>query len=294
MSRTDVALLSAPALGDGLLCLVLARNLLRAGREPVLYHTQLVALRDWFPWARIEPLPEGAAQRALLRESAAVFVGDATLVDAGAVRHGRDVIFEKARWDRRRPYLESLQRACAPVFGLRTWQDDVDARPPASAAPAVPRRVALHPTSARAAKNWPARRWVALAGRLRADGWRPEVLLAPGEEEVWRAQAGPAVPVAVPGALEAVADWLHACTACIGTDSGIAHLASALGRPTLTIFRKRSAARFWAPAWGRTAVVVPPWRLPGAGGHRYWNRLLRARRVHGAFRTLVGGRGPRE
>ncbi len=284
-----VALLSAPALGDGLLTLVLANNLRRQGRACVLHHDQLLSLRSWAPWATIEPLPDEPERMAWFAEARPLFVGDPALVPPGAGAGPGQLVFTKDRWDRQHPYLRSLQRHAERVLDARWTTDACELVAPAGVARDThPRRIALHPFSARPAKDWPPERWVRLALHLRERGWEPEVLLAPGEEERWRAAAGDACAIAVPGPLDAVAAWLLGSAAAIAGDSGIGHLASAVGVPTLSLFRKASAARFWRPTWGRTAVVTAPWRLPGGRGHRHWGRLLSVRRVARRFEQFVG------
>jgi hypothetical protein len=281
---------SARALGDGLLTLVLAENLRRAGRAATLYHTQLTELATWFPKATIQPLPDGDALAALLARTDAWFVGDPALVgeEAPAIRGGQQLVFTKQHWLRSAPFLQSLEREARRTFRLETWTDENGIAPPPEAARAQhARRVCLHPTSGSENKNWPADRFVALAERLRQEGYEPVFLLAEQDVAVWRDRVGDAVPCIAPGSLDLVAAYLRASGAAITTDSGIGHLASNVGLPTLTLFRKRSAARFWAPCWGRVHTVTASLRLPGAAGHRHWGRLLSVGRVRAAFQRLM-------
>lgn len=278
-----LGVIPAPALGDGILAMVLAHNAHRAGMRVTIWHDPLVGLRALYPWARIEPLPADDVQAAVA-ETDALFVGHpdhrACAVD------GPTLAFDKSHWLRDRPYLASLRAACGPVFGLEDWDDG-----PGLVAPEPTARdgrvVALHPTSANPVKNWPPDRWLALAARLEARHWRPTFLVAPADLPAWEDHAGDALPVVAPGPLDPVARWLVDAGGCIATDSGIAHLASALGRPSLAIFRKASAARFWGPAWGRRGATSPRWRLPGGGGHRLWTRLLSPQRVLEHYEALV-------
>jgi len=287
-ARDTVALLPAPALGDGLLALVLAHNLHRAGRPATLYHDALLELATWLPWAHIEGRPSPKEGRALLAGRTHAFVGDPAFAPAAGPTH---LVFGKAHWDRRRPYLRSLETHATRVLDL-AWTTDAAGlvRPgPADARPDT-RRVVLHPFSARRSKDWPTWRWLQLTRRLERDGWEPRVLLAPGEEQRWREEAGGAGVSVVPGPLPEVAAWLAASAGAVVGDSGIGHLAAALGMPTVSIFRKRSNARFWAPRGARTAAVTPRLRLPGSAGHRHWVRLLGSARVSRTFERLVGPR----
>ncbi len=280
-----LAIVPAPALGDGILGMVLAHNAHRAGRDVVVLHDALTELAAWYPWARIEP---SAAAAARLLASDAAFLGDPALHPDAAQVDGPTLCFGKQHWRRDRPYLESLRAVCMRAFDLPSWDDDAGIVPAAARRP-IPRRVALHPTSANPAKEWPPDRWLALADKLRAHEWLPVVLVAAEHEAAWRARCADDTLVVAPGTLDKVAAWLRDGAGCIATDSGIAHLASALGVPTLAVFRKRSAARFWGPAWAPGGTIAPFWRLPGGRGHGHWRGLLHPERVFRAFQAFAPG-----
>ncbi len=287
--RDRVPLFSAPALGDGLLTLALANNLHLQGRDAVLFHTQLTQLAAWFPWARIEPLPEADERRRLLAEARHAFVGDPTLAVKQRAGH---LVFTKDLWDRKQPYLRSVATHAARVMEV-DWRTDENGLvvPPHAPQERTERRVVLHPFSATRSKDWPVDRWLALAEVLTARGWAPRVLLAPGEEARWADASQGDARSAVPGPLDEVAGWLRVSGGVIAGDTGMGHLASSLGVPTLSIFGKRSRARFWRPHGGRTATVTPRVRLPGRAGDRHWARLLGAARVAKAFGALAGPPG---
>lgn len=280
-----LVLVPAPALGDGVLAMPLAHGAHAAGREVLVLHDGLTALGPWYPWARVAPAQPDALRAALATADAA-FIGDPAVSGADLPWPSPCVHFGKDDWLRDRPYGISLQRACQSTLGLEAWSAVSGAEAP-TPMPRDPRQVLLHPTSARTTKNWPPQRWLALAAQLRARDWQPAFLVAPDEESTWRAHAGDALPVVVPGPLDRVAGALAGAGGVIATDSGIAHLASAVGTPTLTIFRKPSAARFWVPAWGRCAAVTAPLRFPGEGGHRLWRLLLTPGRVLQRFEALM-------
>lgn len=68
-------------------------------------------------------------------------------------------------------------------------------------------------------------------------------------------------------ALHQVPDLLRGARAFVGVDSGMAHLSSALGMPTVVIFSGFADIRVWAPAGARTVVLhsgaaCAPCRLP--------------------------------
>lgn len=98
--------------------------------------------------------------------------------------------------------------------------------------------VFLHATS-RADKLWPEEHWIALGRALSARGlrvvlpWGNEVELA-RSQRIAAALASVLVPDRVPIAV--LATQLAAARAVIGVDTGLVHLATALGTPTLAIY----------------------------------------------------------
>src|SRR5581483_2542267 len=130
-------------------------------------------------------------------------------------------------------------------------------------------------------KTWRAERFAALVQRLTAaegllPGARVAVLAAAHE----RAQAAPAL-AAVPAArridLVGATDLLTAAAVLkraalfIGNDTGLMHMAAAVGVPTLGLFGPSPAARF-APWGDRTAIVrtpLSPEELTSAPGYDY-------------------------
>lgn len=104
--------------------------------------------------------------------------------------------------------------------------------------------IALAPIAHQPGKSWPADRWGELVERLKAeprfDGWRFMAVGGPGD----RAPATPALEAAGPRAIDFVgkgdilasAAAIDAADLFVGNDSGLMHVAAALGRPTLGLF----------------------------------------------------------
>lgn len=112
-------------------------------------------------------------------------------------------------------------------------------------------KLAMHPGSGSETKNWPAAKWLELASRIaRETSWH--ALVVGGEAEGDRLeQVAECLPpdrcrVARNWPLPEVGSALAQCTAFLGHDSGISHLAGALGRPTLVLWGQTSEA-VWAP-----------------------------------------------
>jgi len=104
--------------------------------------------------------------------------------------------------------------------------------------------IALAPIAHQPGKSWPAERWGELVERLKAeprfDGWRFMAVGGPGD----RAPATPALMAAGSRGIDFIGkgDILASAAAIdvadlfVGNDSGLMHVAAALGRPTLGLF----------------------------------------------------------
>ncbi len=125
------------------------------------------------------------------------------------------------------------------------------------------RAIVVHPGSGSKKKLWPLDRFVDLIHILRKDfDSRILVVLGPAEGgEIQKAfeqldwEMGPSAPILLKGlSLLGLASVMDGCRFYIGNDSGITHMAAALGLPTLAIFGSTDA-RLWAPRGDRVVVV---------------------------------------
>jgi hypothetical protein len=105
--------------------------------------------------------------------------------------------------------------------------------------------VAIHPFSGNKSKNWPLENFQSLARSLD----RPVEFCAGPEETLNGARRF--------DSLADVARWLAAARVYIGNDSGISHLAAAVGTPVVAIFRKTDPA-VWAPRGPSVIVLRDP------------------------------------
>lgn len=101
--------------------------------------------------------------------------------------------------------------------------------------------VAIHPFASSPAKRWPLANFQALASRVGQVRW-----LAGPEEDLENA-------VRIPDLFD-LACWLKRARMYIGNDSGITHLAAAIGVPTIAIFGP-SDPSIWAPIGDQVRIV---------------------------------------
>ncbi|MEM0897621.1 MAG: glycosyltransferase family 9 protein [Verrucomicrobiota bacterium] len=124
------------------------------------------------------------------------------------------------------------------------------------------RRLAIHPGSGSAEKNWPMEEWARLGVKLTEELGEVELLLVTGEaeeeatrdlEEAWKA-AGIKFIKADQWDLPRLAGALRDCSMFLGHDSGVSHLAGACECRCLLLFGPTSPG-VWAPRNEQVKVI---------------------------------------
>lgn len=119
--------------------------------------------------------------------------------------------------------------------------------------------LALHPGSGSEYKNWPEKKWSELLTTLAAKA-KYDFLIVGGEVEGEKLQRLAAklssnrVEVAQSLPLNELASRLQSCAAFVGHDSGISHLAAALGLPSLILWA-HTPEEIWSPQ-GKVVRVI--------------------------------------
>ncbi|HEX6506968.1 MAG TPA: glycosyltransferase family 9 protein, partial [Chloroflexota bacterium] len=120
----------------------------------------------------------------------------------------------------------------------------------------VRRPTILHPGAGAAWKRWPVERYAELAAQLRRRGHDVLLVEGPADEnvvaQVQRDMAAPLPTLPRMGA-RALAAVLTQARLVVGNDSGVTHLASATGSPTIALFGSTDPAS-WRPL-GRPRIL---------------------------------------
>lgn len=151
----------------------------------------------------------------------------------------------------------------------------LDLAPPPGAPAWARDATVLHPGAAFAARRWPVGRWAAVARAERASGRR--VLVTGGRDEMVLAAHVAALAGLGAGNVLAGRTTVLELTAIIGVagrvlsgDTGVAHLATALRRPSVILFGPTAPAAWGPPAdrpWHRTLWAGVPGDARGAEVH---------------------------
>ena len=124
--------------------------------------------------------------------------------------------------------------------------------------------VAFAPGAVGPAKRWPAAAFAELAGRLAADGVRVWILGGPGEKELASEIAGPDPANArdlTGSELRNAVRALAAADVAVTNDSGLLHVAAAIGTPAVGIYGPTSPGP-WAPLNPVAATIEIETGLP--------------------------------
>lgn len=160
---------------------------------------------------------------------------------ATAAREPLAARFYDARFDVPK-HLHAVERnrRLAALAGAYVAAPGVDYGIAVASAPTIPEPAAVLLTAtSRDDKLWPEQRWIALGRALhqRGLGCLLPAGSAPERERAARiAQAIPGAAVLPPMRLAELAAQLAAARIVIGVDTGLVHLAAALGRPVLALF----------------------------------------------------------
>jgi ADP-heptose:LPS heptosyltransferase len=153
------------------------------------------------------------------------------LVAFGEQADWADGEHETVRWCR---LLEAAGIAADPA--------DLDLAAPPERSP-HPGATVIHPGASAPARRWPATRWAAVARELPG----PVVVTAgPGEQALAGAVARDAGATVFAGDLRALAALVAGAARVLCADTGVAHLATALGTPSVVLFGPTAPGQ-WGP-----------------------------------------------
>jgi heptosyltransferase III len=301
MPRT--AVFSCRGLGDGMITLTLSTNLAEHGEEVVTFHPFFHQLKEWFPQADLRPHPEtfeglqGFDRFIFFYETSMKMLGmirfceenfpDRTFVLNPIATTRHDIPYwEVGRFDGAQPLVHNILKFCKEELGLERASLNNGIQPLSHLTfRKEEKRVIIHPLSSGDWKNWSKSKFIHLAHELKLCGFDPVFLIAPYERAGWEEVEAPLFST-----LSDMVSFVYESGYLIGNDSGVGHLASSLGIPTVTICRNIRVGTFWRPVWSMGELVAPPRLIPNPKGlrlrDRHWKKWITTTQVLKAFHRL--------
>ncbi len=290
-----IAVFSCAGLGDCLLTLILSQNLSLRGDEVVTFHPFMSQLQSWFPHLPLRSFPPNLSEfdrffifyeksgpmSEVLKTCLSQYRDKTTVLNPIATPNTDYPYWEEGGFDGNRTFADNLVNFCQAKLGIEGAVKSNGIAIPEGLQPRkYLKRVVLHPTSSRPGKNWPRVKFLKLADKLSQKGYEPVFIVSPAERAQW-----PEAPLFT--TLDEMARFVGESGYMIGNDSGIGHLASCLGVPTVSLFKNERTAHFWRPAFALGEICLPQGWLPNLKGLRwrdkYWHWGLSVSQV---FRTF--------
>jgi hypothetical protein len=312
--RTKAAVFCHNGLGDGVNCLVLSNNLHLNGFEVDTYQNVIGALKDWFPHLSVIPYPPLEDLPRILQSYDYYFVvwNDSSefvnkLIQEGKRRFPERMkviyLYGSPNIVNEPYYADCLTNSLASVAeNMRIIVEKVMHLPKLTKSNGFiapvgfifkkhPKRVVIHSTSSRPARNWPKEKFIKLALHLKKEGYHPVFVPGPEEFPKWIDLRDLGLQVDDFQSLDDLARFIYESGYLIGNDSGLGHLASALGIPTMSLFRRKTWAKMWAPSFAKSVIVAPSNLVPNIRGFRlrdrYWQKFVTINMARRGFERLV-------
>jgi heptosyltransferase-3 len=288
----SVAFQMSQSLGDSLLAMIIVNNLVQNGYRVVVFGDYVHSLREWFPDFEIHRTPNDDEAHAVYQNFDVVLhTYPRNVVGNTRAWHPRVLVMDEWPTFRQVKSMVDIHvEICEKELGLKDITRANGCRAPGHLRlGANPGRVAIHPTATLKIKMWVPRRFVALANQLRSKGFQPEFILAPNEREEWSQLHTHGFAVPHFQSLSDVAAFIYESGRFVGNDSGLAHLASNIGTPAVSLMVRNKIAKRWRPDWTESRAVLPLPVLPGKiAKDRLWKYFLPVSRVMKAFSELQG------
>lgn len=291
--KQHIAVVAGGGIGDGLIFMTLANQLVKNGKNVVFYNAAILDLAPWFPHVMIKAFP----QKDKIMEEFSRFdwvIGQAhSILDDPSIYLDNSYVLKKKYLNREKSFVEALAEFSKNTLGL----SDVDTNNGMIVQDKelifrkYKRRVLIHPESHAEQKNWPPLKFMKFAEKIKSDGWDPVFIVSPLEGKKWEQIINHRFDMPVFSTLMELGRYMQESGCLVGNDSGIGHLASNIGIPTLSIFAFKGTSKFWRPGWKENYVVFPFIRNTSkAYRNRWWKNWLTVRRVYKNFIKLMLGR----
>lgn len=288
--NAKIAFICSFCLGDTLMSLVTINNFVRNGYNIEVFGDYAFALRDWFPQFKIQPLLTKPDQHLLKEYDVVLHMYETVLSKDVAAWHPFSITLSDSIYYIADMTMTDIQvKLCQLEFELDNVQRTNNIVPPSELEHRRYRkRIVYHPTSSLLRKNWPAKKFLKLAKILQKEGYENYFIVSPQERSDWLWLQDQGIYLPEFSSLSDVAKFIYQSGYFIGNDSGIGHLASNLGVPTLSIILRKGVAKQWRPTWTLGKVVLSPsWLNPRPIKEKLWKLFTRVSTVENAFYELL-------
>ena len=287
----------ARSLGDSLVLAVMINNFIKIGYKVAVFSDIICQLKHWFPHIRAYPIEKNKTELLQKIEAAdqVVILSEDQLYsikDKNALKLKRDPVILRLfnRYMKpTTPLFDVHREIMTNYFKFKQVVIDNGITFPSSLQPKkYKQRVVMHVSASIRCKEYLSNRFIKLAKTLNSKGFECCFIVAPFEYAKWQWINAHGVRLPKFNSLDEIARFICESGYFIGNDSGMGHLASNLGLPTLSLFQRRKLAKRWHPGWGLNIhIVAPPILILTTLKERYWKYLIPWQQVYYQFMRLV-------
>lgn len=278
-------------LGDTLISLITVYNLFKQNYSIEVFGDYAYALRRWFPHFTIHPQLSIDQQEILQNYSTVIHLGHSLLSQEVETWHSHSIfLWRKPLYTSKNSIVEVQLIQCREIFNIEEPTLNNGLVVPANVCfGKYQNRVMIHPTSSKIDNQWPPKKFAQLAKILSLRGYQPYFILLPQERGSWEKNAGPGLSIPSYQNIDEVAAALCESGYFIGNDSGIGHLASNVGLPTLTIMIRFGLMRQWRPSFHcrNEVILASPRYCPRPIKELIWKKCTTVSKVIKKFEKLT-------
>jgi len=300
VKEEKIAFVGSTCLGDALIAMVTVNNLVSNGYRVDVFSDYLKDLQAWFPWVKILPQvnfnctdmnPDQQTQEIFASYPTVMHMYNSKLAEQLKTQHPNSIILSQSPLYKARMSMVDIQAAlCQSEFNLKNIVRKNNIQIPAAAELVARKhcnRIVVHPTSSLARKNWPKNKFIKLSQKLAQLNYESCFIVAPHERASWQDVVNYGIALPEFASLNETAAFIYESAFFIGNDSGIGHLASNLGVPTVSIILRNGVATQWRPTWAPGVVVLSPsWLNPRPIKEKLWQHFISVAMVLRKFEQL--------
>ena len=304
----EAAIFCASGVGDGILMMIAYKHLVTAGYKTRIYHDKYHLLAPIFPKALMNTIPQKANLEEILNHHSLILIQNDNSSIAWAwaelrkQKNTSKIVFFHAskssfasnndfEFNTKVPFATNIAHACSRLLKTPFSKDNGLLSPSKDVFRKFSNRVLIHPTSNDIKRNWTPAQFLELANILQNDRFNVHFCISQNEYGQWKEYKD--INIKTFDSLKSLLGFIHQSGFLIGNDSGLGHLASNLGIPTLTISGSYKRVRLWRPDWAINKVVVPYFPIPNFKGINFrlrenmWQNIVSTKKVHKHFKSLI-------
>lgn len=303
MKNKKASVVTASGFGDGLIMLVAANYLKNQGYEVTVFNNHLGSFQNWFPY-EVEKFPENekrfldfdfcilqndnskrAKNLIALRNklNLSVFYPSYSLKKHGLLGQS-DFVF-----DMHVPMVENVAKSCSKLFNRDLSYDTGIQISPSLTHLKYFKRIVIHPLSSDVNRNYPIKKYIKLAEKLKKENFFEPVFIGNVfEKEQLKILNDFQLDSIFFESLSELAIFIYESGFFIGNESGPSHLASCLDIPLLIISNNRKRMDLWQPGWKKGKIICPFSFVPNFKNFRLkekkWSWFIPVSRPFRAFK----------